>query len=136
MWLRPLATYSFAWPSGVVSPPLPPPDGPVDPIVSIQILDASGSHDESRQLNQARQTVKVLFYGRLAESIAAEVDVDARPGCSVGELRERLIAAYPQAEKPLRSSRSRACVGDSLVQEDHVLDGFQSVGFLPPVSGG
>ena len=80
--------------------------------------------------------MKVLFYGRLAESIAAEVEVDALPGISVAQLRGQLIADYPEAEQPLRSARSRACVGDTLVRDDHVLDEADTVEFLPPVSGG
>ena len=80
--------------------------------------------------------MKVLFYGRLAESIAAEIEVDALPGSSVAQLRERLIADYPEAEQSLRSRRSRACVGDTLVQDDHVLQAAETVEFLPPVSGG
>ena len=80
--------------------------------------------------------MKVLFYGRLAESIAAEVEVVALPGSSVAQLRERLIADYPEAEQPLRSRRSRACVGDTLVRDDHVLEAGDMVEFLPPVSGG
>jgi molybdopterin converting factor small subunit len=80
--------------------------------------------------------VKVLFYGRLAESIAPELEVDALPGSSVAQLRERLIDSYPEAEQPLRNHRSRACIGDTLVQEDHVLEAADTVEFLPPVSGG
>jgi molybdopterin converting factor small subunit len=77
-----------------------------------------------------------LFYGRLAESIAPELEVDALPGGSVAELRKRLIARYPEAAQPLRNRRSRACVGDTLVHEDHVLGATDTVEFLPPVSGG
>jgi molybdopterin converting factor small subunit len=80
--------------------------------------------------------VKVLFYGRLSESIAAEVEVAALPGISIAQLRERLIAIYPEAEQPLRNRRSRACVGDTLVHDDYVLRTADTVEFLPPVSGG
>ena len=80
--------------------------------------------------------MKVLFYGRLAESVAAAVEVDAPPGSSVAQLRERLIAEYPQAEQSLGSRRSRACVGDTLVPDDHLLEAANTVEFLPPVSGG
>ena len=80
--------------------------------------------------------MKVLFYGRLAESIATEVEVDALPGSSVAQLRDRLIAIYPQAEQPLRNVRSRACVGDTLVHDDYVPEVAETVEFLPPVSGG
>ena len=80
--------------------------------------------------------MKVLFYGRLAEAIGPELEIDAHPGCSVGELRERLIVEHPQAERPLRSRRALACVGDSLVRDSYVLQAADRVEFLPPVSGG
>ena len=80
--------------------------------------------------------MKVLFYGRLAEAIGPELEIDAPPGCSVAELREKLIAKHPQAEQPLRSRRALACVGDALVRDTYVLKAADQVEFLPPVSGG
>ena len=80
--------------------------------------------------------MKVLFYGRLAETIGPELEIDAPPGCSVGQLRDRLIAEHPQAEQPLRSRRALACVGDALVRDTYVLNPADRVEFLPPVSGG
>lgn len=80
--------------------------------------------------------MKVLFYGRLAESIASQVEVNVLPGGTVAKLREQLIAAYPQAQDVLRSRRSRACIRDTLVNDDHVLEAAEMVEFLPPVSGG
>ena len=80
--------------------------------------------------------MKVLFYGRLAEAIGPELEIDAPPGCSVAELREKLIAEHPQAEQPLRSRRALACVGDALVRDTYVLKAADRVEFLPPVSGG
>ena len=80
--------------------------------------------------------VKVRFYGRLAEALGDELEIDEAPGCSVGQLRERLISQHPHAAQPLRSERSRACVGDVLVQDDYVVSAYEKVEFLPPVSGG
>lgn len=80
--------------------------------------------------------MKVLFYGRLAETIGPELEIDAPAGCSVAELRDRLIAEHPQAEQPLRAKRALACVGDALVRDSYVLKSADSVEFLPPVSGG
>jgi molybdopterin converting factor small subunit len=77
-----------------------------------------------------------LFYGRLAESIGAEVELDVLPVSSVAQIRERLIAEYPEVEQSLRSRRSRACVGETIVQDDYLLDTAGTVEFLPPVSGG
>jgi molybdopterin converting factor small subunit len=80
--------------------------------------------------------VKVLFYGRLADAIGPELEVDALPGCSVAELRERLAADHPEAGDVLRSKRALTCVGDSLVRDDHRLAADDTVEFMPPVSGG
>ena len=80
--------------------------------------------------------MKVLFYGRLAETIGHELDIDAPAGCSVADLRDRLIAEHPHAEQPLRSKRALACVGNALVRDTYVLQAADRVEFLPPVSGG
>ena len=80
--------------------------------------------------------MKVLFYGRLAEAIGAELDVDATPGSSVAAIRETLIARHPEIEGVLRSRRARACVGQALVHEDYVPRACDVLEFLPPVSGG
>ena len=80
--------------------------------------------------------MKVLFYGRLAEMIAPELEIEDVPGCSIEQLRERLIAEFPNAEQPIRNKRARACVGDSIVHDDYVIRTGDKVEFLPPVSGG
>jgi molybdopterin converting factor small subunit len=80
--------------------------------------------------------MKILFHGRLAEAIGRAIDLDAAPGCSVAELRERLIAEHPEAEQPLRSRRARTCVGDAMVHDNYVLQASDTIEFLPPVSGG
>ncbi len=80
--------------------------------------------------------MKVLFYGRLADAIGPELEIDAPPGCSLAELRERLIAEHPQAGEPLRARRALACVGDSLVRDTYILRAADRIEFLPPVSGG
>ena len=80
--------------------------------------------------------MKILFHGRLAEAIGRAIDLDAAPGCSVAELRERLIAEHPEAEQPLRSRRARTCVGDAIVHDNYVLQASDTIEFLPPVPGG
>ena len=80
--------------------------------------------------------MKVQFHGRLAEAIGPELEFAAPPGCSVGQLRDRLIAEHPEAEQPLRSRHARACIGDMLVHDHHVLQSGDRIEFLPPVSGG
>jgi molybdopterin converting factor small subunit len=80
--------------------------------------------------------VKVLFYGRLAEAIGPELEVDVLAGCSIAELRGKLIAEHPEIEEVLRSRRARACVRQAVVNDDYRLVGGDTLEFLPPVSGG
>ena len=79
--------------------------------------------------------MKILFYGRLADSIGRELELHMA-GCSVAELRHRLASDYPDVGAILANRRSRACVGDALVHDDYVVAAGDTVGFLPPVSGG
>ena len=78
--------------------------------------------------------MKVLLYGRLADAIGREVEIDASAGCSVGEIRERLAINHPAAVDAL--SRSRALIGSDLVGDQRTLAANEVAEFLPPVSGG
>jgi molybdopterin converting factor small subunit len=80
--------------------------------------------------------VKVAFYGRLAEVVGPELDIIAPPGCSIEELRDKVIGAHPQTAEALRNKRARACVGDAIVHDSYVPGASERVEFLPPVSGG
>ena len=65
--------------------------------------------------------MKVLFYGRLSEAIAPEIELASSSNCSIAELRQRLAAAHPHAAATLRSQRSRVLINSSLVG---VVSGF------------
>lgn len=80
--------------------------------------------------------MRVLFYGRLAEAIGSELQVDAAPSSSIAELRDRLADAHPEADQMLRSRQARAFVGGCLVNDDYQVRPTDAVEFLPPVSGG
>ena len=80
--------------------------------------------------------MKILFYGRLAQAVGAELEMDVSYGCSVADVRERIIAAHPKIETVLRSERARSCVGDRVVLDDYRLAPGDMLEFLPAVSGG
>lgn len=80
--------------------------------------------------------MKITFYGRLADAIGPEVDLQAGPGSSIGEVRRLLAAEHPAAAAALANRRSIACVSGSVVRDDHVIAEGDHVEFLPPVSGG
>jgi molybdopterin converting factor small subunit len=81
------------------------------------------------------EAVKVLFYGRLADAIGPELTIEAS-GCSIAQLRDKLIADHPSAKEALASERTRACVGEAIVHDHHIVERTDTVEFLPPVSGG
>jgi molybdopterin converting factor small subunit len=78
--------------------------------------------------------VKILLYGRLAEAIGPQVELDAAPGCSVGDVRIHLTVSHPDAAEAL--NRSRAFIANSFVADERVVGEAEAVEFLPQVSGG
>jgi molybdopterin converting factor small subunit len=99
-------------------------------------VDAGVRDDERTHDAGSRSRVKILFYGRLAEAIGRELEVDFAPGCSVAELRGKLVAQFPAVADALRSKRALTCVGDRLVRDGDRLGAGETLEFLPPVSGG
>ena len=82
------------------------------------------------------QPLKVAFFGKLADVLGPELEVPMSGECTVGDLRERIAADHPDAADTLRNNRVRACVGDDIVPDRHVLSPGMRVEFFPPVSGG
>ena len=80
--------------------------------------------------------MKIMFYGRLAEAIGPELELDQPSQCSIAEIRERLASEYPEVAATLASRRAFACVGGSMVRDDYLVPSAGEVEFLPPVSGG
>lgn len=78
----------------------------------------------------------VSFFGRLRDALGAEREVEARRGETVADLRARLAELFPYAAEAILGPRVRACVGETLVDEQFLLDGHERVEFLPPLSGG
>lgn len=80
--------------------------------------------------------MKVLFYGRLADVIGHELELEVASRCSIAHVRGRIIADHPDAEDALTNKRARVCVGDLLVDDDYVVGATDRVEFLAPLSGG
>lgn len=78
--------------------------------------------------------MKVIFYGRLADAIAREVEVEVPARCTAGELRARLDRVFP--DNKLGDGRVRACVAGAIVTDEAILPPDQPVEILAPVSGG
>ena len=81
--------------------------------------------------------MKVLFFGRLADRLGREVELDLpEEGCSVAELRQRLCTTFPEAAEELARPSNRACIDQTVAAESaRVLPGHE-VAFVPPLSGG
>jgi molybdopterin converting factor small subunit len=80
--------------------------------------------------------VRICFYGRLADTIGREVEIDMGRECSVGELRSRIATLYPHAADDLASPRVKACVGETIVPDGFRVRPDQNVEILAPLSGG
>ena len=78
--------------------------------------------------------MRVIFFGKLADSIAQQIDFNLPTPCTVGELRTQLDRAFPGAG--LADPRVRACVSGVIVNDDAALRADQPVEILAPVSGG
>lgn len=79
--------------------------------------------------------MNVQFYGKLADMLGRDVEIDVGAECSIGEIRQRLSSEHPQAARAL-AARVRACVGDRFVSDSHVVGAGETVEFLPVISGG
>ena len=80
--------------------------------------------------------MRILFFGKLRDSLGDEREVAPVPGETVAGLRARLAGLFPQAAEDLLGPRVRACVADRIVAEGFSLAGHDDVEFLPPLSGG
>jgi molybdopterin converting factor small subunit len=79
--------------------------------------------------------MNVRLYGRLADLLGEQVQLDLA-GCSVGKVRTAMAERHPAARAEILSQRVRACVGDMIVGEEHVVSEADVIEFFPPVSGG
>ena len=80
--------------------------------------------------------MKILFFGKLRDALGDERELAAQEGETVSSLRRRLADLYPEAAQDLLNPGVRACVDDTIVGEDFIVDGDDSVEFFPPLSGG
>ena len=78
--------------------------------------------------------MRIRFYGRLGDAFGREAEVDAPEGSTVAQIRKLLSDTHPTAAEAL--SRSRACVGERLIDDESRVSSHDVVEFLPPVSGG
>ena len=79
---------------------------------------------------------RILFFGRLAEQIGREREVDIPDdGCTIGDLRRRLIHD-PDLQILAPGGGMLASVDQQLVQDDAPIKPGQEIAFFSPLSGG
>jgi molybdopterin synthase sulfur carrier subunit len=77
--------------------------------------------------------MKILFFGRLGETIGREVDFDLpEGGCTIAELR----AALAERHAGLAARSVRACIDREIAPECAQVLPNHEVAFIPPLSGG
>ena len=77
--------------------------------------------------------MRIRFYGRLGDAIAPEIEL-AAAGCTVGEVRRRLVTDHAADARSLNASR--ALIAGCVVGDDQRVGEAEELEFLPPVSGG
>jgi molybdopterin synthase sulfur carrier subunit len=81
--------------------------------------------------------MKILFFGRLAERAGRELELDLpAEGCTVAELRQRLVSVLPAAADDVAKPSNRACIDQAIAPEDARVLPSHEVAFVPPLSGG
>lgn len=81
--------------------------------------------------------VKIFFFGRLGEQLGREREVEIPGGgCTVSELRRRLVDGADPAAAVLLEPGNRACVDQAIVPEGAKVRPGQEVAFFPILSGG
>jgi molybdopterin converting factor subunit 1 len=77
--------------------------------------------------------MKILFFGRLGETIGREMDFELPAGgCTVAELR----AALAERHSGLAAASVRACIDHEIAPETALVLPNHEVAFIPPLSGG
>ena len=77
--------------------------------------------------------MKILFFGRLGETIGRELDYRLPPeGCTVAELRAELAKTHAG----LAAESVRACIDHEIAPETALVLPGHEVAFIPPLSGG
>lgn len=79
---------------------------------------------------------RILFFGRLAEQLGREREVDIpAEGCTLGELRIRL-AREPDFALLAPGAGMLASVDQEIAQDDELLLPDREIAFFSPLSGG
>lgn len=79
-------------------------------------------------------TIKILYFGRLAETVGVrQAELDLTGGDALLEtVRQQLISRHPALDDPT----IRIAVNQTLANENLTINDGDELAFFPPVSGG
>lgn len=81
--------------------------------------------------------MKIAFYGKLAELIDAELELQLPPAIrTAGDLRGFLAETYPGHAQEFAGQRMKILCGDDFLSDDASISACELIELLPPVSGG
>jgi molybdopterin synthase sulfur carrier subunit len=81
--------------------------------------------------------VQVRYFASLREALGPMETVDVPEGCTVGSLRDQLIARDAAHAQALARGRAvRAALDQAMCEEGAALSEGAEVAFFPPVTGG
>jgi molybdopterin converting factor small subunit len=78
--------------------------------------------------------MKVIFFGKFADSLGEEIDFELPSPCTVADFRAQLDRAFPG--KGFADLRVRACIAGAITGDDALVSNDQAIEILAPVSGG
>lgn len=80
---------------------------------------------------------RVRYFAALRETLGAGEAVDIEPGCTLGQLRDALIARGGAHAQALARGRALRCALDQVMADEATVigDGAE-IAFFPPVTGG
>lgn len=80
--------------------------------------------------------MKVKFYGRLADVLGGEQELEIGRAGTIEEIRRFIARQQPGSAELLLDGKVRACIHDTIVPDDRIVAAGECVEFFPPVSGG
>ncbi len=81
--------------------------------------------------------VTLHYFAALREALGPGETLELAPGCTLGALRDQLLARGGRHAEVLARGRAvRAAVNQAMAEEDVALAEGAEVAFFPPVTGG
>jgi sulfur-carrier protein len=81
--------------------------------------------------------IQVRYFASLREALGPQETVDVPAGCTLGALRELLIASSPRHAQALARGRAlRGAVDQAMSDDGTPVPEGAEVAFFPPVTGG